>query len=101
MKTLIPSYAGENRVSSSDKDGIENSNDRSINMSNKIIYIGFVTATLILIAPYIWLILDILDRNSYDKILIDACLSGPCLILTVLIWCFAVKLEKLKKQKNN
>ena len=70
-------------------------------MSNKIIYIGFVTATLILSAPYIWLILDILDRNSYDKILIDACLSGPCLILTVLIWCFAVKLEKLKKQKNN
>lgn len=68
-------------------------------MSNKIIYIGFVTATLILIAPYIWLILDILDRNSYDKILIDACLSGPCLILTVLIWCFAVKLENLKSKR--
>ena len=54
-------------------------------MSNKIIYIGFVTATLILIAPYIWLILDILDRNSYEKILIDACFVGPCLILVVLI----------------
>ena len=70
-------------------------------MSNKKIYFGFTIATLILIEPYIWLILDILDRNSYEKILIDACFVGPCLILVVLIWCFAVKLEKLKKQKKN
>lgn len=68
-------------------------------MSKKWYFI-FVINTLVLIAPYLWLIFDIVDQADYDKLLIDACFAGPCLILAEMMWLFIRRVKKHNIQSD-
>ena len=58
-----------------------------------------VISTLITIAPYIWLFIDIMDEASKRKILIDAAITGPSLVLCTLIWIFCFKYFRKHREK--
>lgn len=58
-----------------------------------------VISTLITIAPYIWLFIDIMDEASKRKILIDAAFTGPSLVLCMLIWIFCFKYFRKHREK--
>lgn len=49
--------------------------------------------TLILLAPYLWLIVDIVDKAKHSKLLFDACLAGPCLLLIATVWSFVSRIK--------
>lgn len=68
---------------------------------NKKEYCVFVVNTLILIAPYLWLIIDILGQASYKKLLIDACFAGPCLLLAEFMWVFVRKVNADNSQVDD
>ena len=61
-------------------------------------YFVYGVVTLILLAPYLWLILDIVDKVSYDKLLLDACLAGPCLLLITAVWSMVSKIKTYNAQ---
>lgn len=56
-------------------------------------YIVYGVVTLILLAPYLWLIVDIVDKVNYSKLLLDACLAGPCLLLIAAVWSFVSRIK--------
>lgn len=67
----------------------------------KKLYFVFGILTLMIIAPYLWLILDILDKQPYDRLLLDACVSGPCMIFIGDMWAFVKKVKRNESQKEN
>ncbi len=67
---------------------------------NKKWYFTFGLITLMLIAPYAWLILDILDKAGYNKLLIDALFAGPCLLLTEVVWMFVGKIRNVISEED-
>lgn len=73
--------------------------DGSFIMSKKW-YFVYGVVTLILLAPYLWLILDIVDKVSYSKLLLDACLAGPCLLLIAAVWIFVSRIKSYNTQKD-
>lgn len=66
-------------------------------MSNIKKYGKLFILTLIFIAPYLWLLLDIF-LEVYNRLWIEAILAFPGLILLTLIWCFELK---CMKQEND
>lgn len=58
-----------------------------------------VISTLITIASYIWLFIDIIDEASKRKILIDAAFTGPSLVLCTFIWIFCFKYYRKHREK--
>lgn len=63
---------------------------------NKKSYIFHGMVTLVLLAPYMWLLLDILDKAGYKRLLKDALLVGPCIFLIVFQWVFVISISKNK-----
>ncbi len=63
----------------------------------------FIFSSLPLIAPYVGLIMDIVYKADYKRLLLDACLSGPCLVLAVMMWAHVKKISDmyLKSDKEN
>ena len=55
----------------------------------------FIFSSLPLIAPYVGLIMDIVNKADYKRLLLDACLSGPCLVLLVIMWAYVKKISDM------
>ncbi len=62
-------------------------------------YFVYGVVTLILIAPYLWLIVDIVDEVNYSKLLLDACLAGPCLLFLAAVWAFVIRIKTDEKDE--
>lgn len=56
-------------------------------------YYKLLIFTLVYIAPYLWLLFDIL-HGVYSRLLLEAIFVFPCLILLTLTWCFELKCIK-------
>lgn len=46
-----------------------------------------ILSTLICIAPYLWLIVDIMTQN-YERLLIEAIMVFPATVILTLVWRF-------------
>lgn len=46
-----------------------------------------ILSTLICIAPYLWLIVDIVTQN-YERLLIEAIMVFPATVILTLVWRF-------------
>lgn len=63
-------------------------------------YSKLFVLTLIFIAPYLWLLLDILFER-YNRLLIEAIFVFPGLILMTLTWCFELKCVKQENEDDS
>ena len=72
-----------------------------VRLMGKRRYVFYIFYTLIFISPYLNLIMDIVIRDDYKKLLTDALFTGPGIVFAVLMWVFVKKINEMPSDLNN